>query len=195
MTRRRLLEILVAAALLIALLAIFLVRPTAHRTAPPPAALFHAVPGVPPDFTGAGEAFLAAGSPDGSRTAVLFPTEFEVPADLYVVRGPGDGTRFQLADSLRETWTPRAVGWLDDHTLWVTIGWLYGTVSPGGDLYAVDPTEGSARLLWASPDSGRTQAVAARAGGSERGIVVRLKAFDENLLAARDSTLELPPDR
>ena len=194
MTRRRQIEILVALGLLLALLAIFLVRPTAHHTAPPPAALFHAVPGIPPDFAAGGEAFLAAGSPDRSRTAVLYPTEFEVPADLYVVSGRGVGTRFQLADSLRETWTPRAVGWLDDQTLWVTVGWLFGTVSPGGDLYAVNPIEGTARLLWATPDSGQTQAVAAEAGGAGRGIVVRLRVFDEDLAGARDSTLELPPD-
>ena len=195
MTRRRLLEILVAGAVLLLLLTIFLVRPTARRTAPPPAALFHPAPGVPPDFTTEGRSFLSAGSPDRTRTAVLYPVEFEEPADLFVVTGPGEGTRYQLADSLRETWTPRAVGWLDDRTLWVTVGWRYGTVSPGGDLYAVEPGDGTARLLWASPDSGRTQAVAAEPAAPGRGIVVRLKAFDENLLAARDSSLELPPGR
>lgn len=194
MTRRRLLEWTIAGALLLALLTIILVRPTAHRTAPPPAALFHAVPGAPPDFAADGYAMLAAASPDRSRTAVLYPVEFEMPADLYVVTGPGEGTHYQLADSLRDSWTPRAVGWLDDRTLWVTVGWLYGTVSPGGDLYAVDPAEGAARLLWASPDSGRTQAVAAEPAVPGRGIVVRLKAFDETLATARDSSLVLPPE-
>ena len=66
-------------------------------------------------------------------------------------------------------------------------------MSPGGDLYAVEAADGTARLLWASPDSGRTQAVGAEAARPGRGIVVRLKAFDANLVAARDSSLELPP--
>jgi hypothetical protein len=74
----------------------------------------------------------------------------------------------------------------------VTIGYLYGTVSPGGDLWAVDPADGSGRLLRAAADSVPVQAVGAEPGGPGRGITVRLKAFDENYLAARDSTLVLP---
>ena len=195
MTRRRILEIVVALAVLGLLLAVFLVRTTARHTAPPAAVLFRAVPGAPPDFAATGEAFLAAESPDRARTAVLHPTEFEERADLYVLTGPGEGVHYQLVDSLAGTWTPKAVGWLDASRLWVTLGWLYGTVSPGGDLYAVDPSDGSARLLWATPDSGRTQAVGAAPARPGRGIVVRLKAFDANLLAARDSTVVLPLER
>ena len=202
MTRRRLLEWLVAAAVLLILLAVLLVRPTSRQTGPPPGpapaeriALFRPVPGVPPDFAAGGFQVISAPSPDQSRTAVLYPVEFEMPADLYLVTGPGSGTRLELADSLRATLTPKNVGWIDDRTLWLTLGYVYGTVSPGGDLFAVDASEGTARRLWASPDSGRTQAVGAEPGGAGRGIAVRLKAFDANLVQARDSTLVLGPGR
>ena len=196
MTRRRLLELLVALAVLVLLLTVFLVRPTGRTTAPPGGggegdaahALFHPVPGAPPDFAAGGFQVVSAPAPGGTRTAVLYPVEFEMPADLYLVTGPGEGVRLELADSIRATLTPKNVGWLGDGRLWVTLGYVYGTVSPGGDLWEVDPEDGSARRLWASPDSGRTQAVAAEPGPGGRGIVVRLKAFDDNMQVARDST-------
>ena len=192
MSRRRLIELLVALAVVALLVAVFLVRPAGRGPARGPGdgarALFRPVPGAPPDFVAGGFQVVSAPSPDHVRTAVLYPVEFEMPADLYLVTGPGEGTRLELADSIRATLTPKNVGWLDEKRLWVTLGYLYGTVSPGGDLWAVDPEDGSARALWTSPDSGRTQAVAAEAAGGGR-VVVRLKAFDENLLSARDSTV------
>jgi hypothetical protein len=192
MTRRRLLEILIAGIILVLLVTVFLVRPTARRTEPPPAPLFHPVAGALPDFTSEGMGRVAAGSPDRSRTALLYPADFEEPADLYVLTGPGEGVRFALSDSLRETITPKNVGWLDPQTLWVTTGWRYGTVSPGGDLHAVDPATGEGWLVWASPDSGRTQAVAAEPTTDGRSIVVRLKGFDANMMTARDSSVTIP---
>jgi hypothetical protein len=196
MSRRRLLEILVALAVVALLVTVFLVRPAGRGPGRGPdgegtRALFRPVPGAPPDFAAGGFQVISALAPDSARTAVLYPVEFEMPADLYLVTGPGEGTRLELADSIRATLTPKNVGWLDAKRLWVTIGYLYGTVSPGGDLWAVDPVDGSARVLWASPDSGRTQAVAAEAEGRGGRVVVRLKAFDENLLTARDSTVSV----
>jgi hypothetical protein len=192
MTRRRLLEILVAGIILVLLVTVFLVRPTARRTEPPPSPLFHPVAGTIPDFTTEGLGRVVAGSPDRSRTALLYPAEFEESADLYVLTGPGEGVRFALADSLRETVSAKNVGWLDARTLWVTLGWRYGTVSPGGDLHAVDADTGEGWLIWASPDSARTQAVAAEPTADGRGIVVRLKVFDPQMLEARDSVLTVP---
>src|SRR5688572_8052876 len=202
MTRRRVVEIAVALAVVLLLIAILLVRPTSRQTGLPPGpeeapriALFHPVPGDLPDFTAGGFQAIRAPAPDQVRAAVLYPVEFELPADLYLVTGPGTGTRLELADSLKATLTPKNVGWIDDRRLWLTLGYVYGTVSPGGDLYEVDPATGTARRLWASPDSGRTQAVAAEAGGAGGPIRVRLKAFDANLVTARDTTIEVDPDR
>lgn len=193
MTRRRALEILVALAVLVLLVTVFLVRPTARRTEPPPTPLFHPVEGALPDFgadslTGR----ITVRSPDGARTAVLYPVEFEEAADLYVLAGPGSGTHFTLGDSMAKSLTGKAVGWLDDRTLWVILGYRWGTVSPGGDLYAVDPVTGAGRLLWGNPEAGRIQAVDADPTPDGRGIVVQLKAFDEQYMAARDSTQTLP---
>ena len=192
MTRRRLLEILVAAAILVLLVAVLLVRPTARRTEPPPAPLFHPVTGALPDFTTEGMGRVTAASPDRSRTALLYPAEFEEAADLYVLTGPGEGVRFALADSLRESLSAKNVGWLDAQTLWVTLGYRYGTVSPGGDLHAVNPATGEGWLVWASPDSGRTQAVGAEMATDGGPIMVRLKAFDANMMVARDSFVTIP---
>jgi hypothetical protein len=186
MSRRRLIELLVALGVLLLLLAVFLVRPTARKTGVPPIPLFQRASGTPPDFGSGSYAALTATSPDSQRVLVLYPVEFEERADLYVVPREGDGYRLVLADSTRAQDTPKAVGWLDRSHAWVTVGPTYGTVSPGGDLFSVDLITGQAASLWASPDSGRTQAV-----GFTPPNVVRLKAFDDNMDHPRDSTVTL----
>ena len=157
-----------------------------------PHGLFHPVAGGIPDLAARGEGKLSARSPDGTRTAVLYPVEFEEPADLYVLTAPGEGVHFALTESVATELTPKNVGWIDPHTLWVTLGYRYGTVSPGGDLHIVDATTGRGRILWVSPDAGQTQAVAAIPEPDGRWISMRLKAFDENMQVARDSTIRLP---
>lgn len=187
MSRRRLIELLVALGVLLLLLAVFLVRPTARKTGVPPVQLFQRASGTPPDFGTGSYAALTAAAPDSQRVLVLYPVEFEERADLYVVpRGGGDGYRLVLEDSVRAQDTPKAIGWLDHTHAWVTVGPTYGTVSPGGDLYALDPASGLAASLWVSPDSGRTQAV-----GFTPPNVVRLKVFDANMDHPRDSTVTL----
>lgn len=192
MTRRRLLEILVAATVLVLLVTVILVRPTARRTEPPPAPLFHPVAGGIPDLSASGEGRITARSPEGGHTAILYPVEFEEPADLYVLTAPGQGVHFALADSVATELSPKNVGWIDAHTLWVTLGYRYGTVSPGGDLHLVDAATGRGRILWVTPDAGQTQAVAATPEPGGRWISVRLKVFDANMEDARDSTIRLP---
>src|SRR5688572_20048089 len=139
MTGRRVVEIAVAALVFVLLLTVFLVRSTSRRDAAPPIALFRKVAGAPPDFTSDSYRTVRAVSPDASRTAILYPAEFETPADLYVVGSGEAGTRFTLVDSLRAENNPKWVGWLGNQALAVTVGHLYGTVSPGGDLFLVDP--------------------------------------------------------
>ncbi len=188
MTRRRMLEIAVAAGVLLLLLAVFLVRPTARHTSAPATVLFERVPGSPPDFGSGAYQSLIALSPDSARALVLYPVEFEERADLYVTdRARGDGYRMVLVDSLHREDSPKAVGWLDASKAWVIVGHQFGTVSPGGDLYALDPGTGTADCLWASPDSDRTQAV-----GFTPPHQVRLVVFDANLMNPRDSVATLP---
>jgi hypothetical protein len=194
MNRRRLVEIAVALAVLVLLVAVFLVRPTHRVPPPPPPQLFVRVAGAPPDFTSDAYDAYVARSPDGRRIAVLYPREFEERSDLYLMTGPGEGTHWVLADSLRAQNTPKAVGWLDDGMLWVTVGYVYGTVSPGGDLFLLDPESGRGSLLWAADQdtTGRTQAVAARAAAGG-GLSVELKVFDPAMDNPHDSTATVPP--
>ena len=192
MTRRRLLEILVALAILVLLVTVFLVKPTSRRTEPPPAPLFDTVVGGLPDLTSDDVGRILAESPDHSRTAVLYPVEFEEPADLFVLTAPGQGVHYALNDSIATTLTPKNVGWLDDRTLWVVLGYRYGTVSPGGDLHTVDAGTGRGRILWVSPDSGRTQVVGAGPSPDGRWIPVQYKVFDAGMIAPHDSVDRLP---
>jgi hypothetical protein len=189
MTKRRTMEVLVALAVFVLLLAVILVKPTSRRTAQPPSiALFHRAPGAPPDFGNDSYQAIAALSPDSARALVLYPAEFEERADLYVIdRAKGDGYRLVLDDSLHAEDTPKAVGWLDSGHAWVIVGYTLGTVAPGGDLFEVDPVSGKARVLWASPEGGSVQAVGFTPPGT-----IRLKVFGENMLHERDSTVVLP---
>ena len=188
MTKRRTMEVLVALAVFVLLLAVILVKPTSKRTAPPPAlVLFHRASGAPPDFGNGSYAAIVAPSPDSARALVLYPAEFEERADVYVMdRARGDGYKLVLEDSLHAQDTPKAVGWLDARRAWVIVGHTMGTVSPGGDLFEFDPGTGEARVLWAS-DSGRLQAVGFTPPGT-----IRLKVFGENMDHGRDSTIVLP---
>src|SRR5262245_14379221 len=188
MSRRRLFEILFAAALLVALIAIILVRPTAKQTGRPTLALFRRASIATEGFDGTYEARIVP-SPDSTRAAVLYPVEFEERADLYLLPTHRGSWRLTLVDSLRAENTPKNVGWLDARTLWVTIGYVYGTVSPGGDLYAVSPETGHAVLLWGMDADDRVQArTLERAGADWR---IRLTAFDRNLDHPRDSSAVL----
>ncbi len=191
MTRRRITELVVAAAVFLLLLAVFFVRPTARRTgAPASFELFSRAPGAPPDFGNDAYAAAAAYAPDSARALVLYPVEFEERADLYVMNhARSEGYRLVLDDSLHAKDTPKAVGWLDPERAWVIVGFTMGTVSPGGDLYELDPATGKARVLWAAPESGNLQAV-----GFEPPGTVRLRVFDGNMDHPRDSTVILPPD-
>jgi hypothetical protein len=99
----------------------------------------------------------------------------------------GDGFRMVLDDSLHGADSPKACGWIDRARAWVVIGFTMGTVSPGGDLYEIDPSTGNARLLWASADSSHTQAIAFTPPGT-----VHLTVFESNMDHPRDSTLVLP---
>src|SRR5689334_22964143 len=163
--------------------------PTARRTGvPASAALFHRSPGSAPDFSGGSYASFVAFAPDSTRALVLYPFEFEERAVLYVMnRSLTDGYRLVLDDSLHGSDTPKAVGWIDGAQAWVVVGYSQGTVSPGSDLFALSLETGAARLLWASPDSGRTQAVSFAPPST-----VQLRMFDSNMDHPRDSTLVLP---
>lgn len=189
MSRRRLLEILVAAGVFLLLLSIVFVRPTAKRTgAPAVRTLFSRVPGSAPDFSSGSYSSAVAYAPDSSRALVLYPLEFEERADLYVMsRSLADGYRLVLDDSLHGGESPKACGWIDRAHAWVVVGHTMGTVSPGGDLYEVSPDDGAGKLLWASPDSGRTQALS-YAPPAE----VRVRVFDAAMNLHRDSTITLP---
>jgi len=188
MSRRRVLELLVAAAVFLLLLAIVFVRPTARRTeAPAVRALFTRAPGAAPDFSSGSYASAVAYAPDSSRALVLYPVGFEERADLYVMsRGLADGYRLVLDDSLHSDESPKACGWIDRARAWVVVGHTMGTVSPGGSLYEVNPDDGSGKLLWASP--GRTQALSFTPPSE-----LRVRVFDAQMNLYRDSTIAVVP--
>jgi hypothetical protein len=83
MSRRRLIELLVAAAVFLLLLAIVFVRPTSRRTgAPASMPLFARAPGAPPDFGNHAYSASVAFASDSSRALVLYPVVIETTLPL-----------------------------------------------------------------------------------------------------------------
>jgi hypothetical protein len=192
MTRRRILEIAVAAAVVLLLLAVFLVRPTGKGPGPAePIVLFTRVQGDPPEFASGSYEARIIPSPDSGRVAVLYPVQFEVRSELYITARNQEGHHLTLENRQNANNTPKAVGWLSPVELWVVVGYTWGTVSPGGDLYLMNPENGHAARLWTSKDEGRTQAVGLEGRGDR--LTVHLVRFDENMDHPRDSTFVLPP--
>jgi hypothetical protein len=75
-------------------------------------------------------------SPNDRLLAFLEPAEFEMAADLYVFDIPARTIR--RVTSLEDpatTLSVRTAKWYDSDTLYYLIGYRYGTVSRGGDLW------------------------------------------------------------
>nr|WP_295972106.1 DUF4652 domain-containing protein [uncultured Bacillus sp.] len=75
-------------------------------------------------------------SPDSTKAAYVSSIEWEEPGDVYIVNLK-DGTQNVLVAAEGDQ-TPKKVIWKDDENILVIIGFAYGTVSTGGNIYQVN---------------------------------------------------------
>ena len=75
-------------------------------------------------------------SPDGKKAAYVSSIEWEELSDVYIVNLE-DGTQDVLVASENEQ-KPKKVIWENDENALVLIGYAYGTVSVGGNIYRVN---------------------------------------------------------
>ncbi|WP_017154367.1 DUF4652 domain-containing protein [Bacillus bingmayongensis] len=75
-------------------------------------------------------------SPDGKSTVFIDPLEWESLGTLYIFDNTIGG--FETLIEHENDFTPKYVKWLDHKTLGVIIGYGYGTVAIGGNLYTYD---------------------------------------------------------
>lgn len=93
-------------------------------------------------------------SPDGNKAAYLAPYEWEVLGGVHIYDIVKDKNENVLSQSdlkskwkVKENWTPKKLLWLDDRYLLMIIQFGYGTVTKGGDLFALDTEEKSLLML------------------------------------------------
>ena len=72
-------------------------------------------------------------SPNGKHTVFIDPLEWETLGELYIFDNTIGG--FETLINPENDLTPKYVKWVDDNTLAVIIGFGYGTVQIGGNLY------------------------------------------------------------
>ncbi|MBO8173388.1 MAG: DUF4652 domain-containing protein [Bacillaceae bacterium] len=79
-------------------------------------------------------------SPDREKFAFIDVMQWEYIGEVYLYDiETGENQRILARDEdFDNQHKPKALAWLDDRRLLVTIGYAYGTVSMGGDLYAYD---------------------------------------------------------
>lgn len=96
-------------------------------------------------------------SPDGRRLAYISPHEFEALGELHIydIEKNEETTVIKIGDIESQDMV-KSVEWLDDRYLVTIIGYAYGTVSQGGNLYIYDMIDGKLTLIL-SPEEKRKE--------------------------------------
>ena len=84
-------------------------------------------------------------SPNGQHAAYLAPFEWEEISDLYIV-DLKEGSQKKLIEGNSES-KPKNVIWENDEHVLVILGYPYGTVSIGGNIYRVNIETGTQEQL------------------------------------------------
>ncbi len=119
---------------------------------------------------------VTALSPNGEKL-LFFRQEFEEPTDLWAV---GKDSQPQLILSSEKQLSQNAIKsalWYNEDTVLLIIGYRYGTVSPGGDVYRLDMTSTTLHLLY-RPESDREQVVSMKV--EDECLVAEVAVYDED---------------
>jgi len=88
-------------------------------------------------------------SPDGTRFAYMDVLEWEELGEVYLydlAKGQSELIIKQKKD-IKDQYKPKVLCWLDNKRLLAIIGFAYGTVSVGGELYLYDMEQGELSLV------------------------------------------------
>lgn len=87
-------------------------------------------------------------SPDKKKLAYISPYDFEVIGEVFLYNHLSDTHKAVITHKdIPENLTPKKINWYDDRYLLVIMGYAYGTVSIGGDLYVYDTVGDKMALL------------------------------------------------
>jgi hypothetical protein len=116
-------------------------------------------------------------SPDGNKFAYMDVLEWEVPGEVYLYdleKGKSELIIKQNQD-IKDQHTPKGLCWLDNNRLLAIIGFAYGTVSVGGELYLYDVEQGKLSLVLEPGEQEEICAVTV----SEDEVAIEYAKFDE----------------
>ncbi len=87
-------------------------------------------------------------SPDKKKLAYISPYEFEVIGEVFLYNHLNDIHKAVITHKdIPENLAPKKISWFDDRYLLAIMGYAYGTVSIGGDLYVYDTVDEKMALL------------------------------------------------
>lgn len=92
-------------------------------------------------------------SPDKKKLSYISPYEFEVIGEVFLYNYINDAHKTVITHKdIPENLAPKKISWFDDRYLLVIMGYAYGTVSMGGDLYVYDTVGNKMALLLKQDD-------------------------------------------
>jgi hypothetical protein len=87
-------------------------------------------------------------SSDKKKLAYISPFEFEVIGEVFLYNHLNDIHKAVITHKdIPENLAPKKISWFDDRYLLAIMGYAYGTVSIGGDLYVYDTVDEKMALL------------------------------------------------
>ncbi len=118
-------------------------------------------------------------SPDKKRLSFIAPREWEKIGKVYMYCIEKDDIDVIIdQDNIPPQFTPKKISWLDNEGLLVIIGYAYGTVSVGGDLYIYDVDSNSLDIALKTEKYREIKNI--HVGDTE--VILDIAVFDENYL-------------
>ena len=127
-------------------------------------------------------------SPDGQKL-LFFQREFEEATELWMVEREVPPVLVLPSVQISEQDAVKEAMWYDNETVLLIVGYRYGTVSPGGDVYRLDITSKTLHLLY-RPESDREQVTALKVEGDE--LLMDVVVFDEQYQNHETEVRSLP---
>gem|GEM_PF-4119432 len=128
-------------------------------------------------------------SPDKKKAAYIDPVEFELIGDILVIdQDTGRVAKMTLDQKALPQYSPKKVSWYDNTHLLAVVGFAYGTVTIGGDLYLIDVANGGSQLLYKGGDN--EEVTDARVRGDK--ISLQIAKFNQNKTAHQAISKDIP---
>jgi len=95
-------------------------------------------------------------SPNKKKLVYIAPYEFEIVGEVFLYNVLEDSKEAIIShNDIPENLSPKKICWFDDRYLLCIMGFAYGSISKGGDLYVYDTVDGKLTLLVKEDDTNR----------------------------------------